>query len=109
MLDERLLVEKLEELVARDEVVVFAVFLAGSRQTGGVCALRIAFVRHCSRKLARRMDGTSRETLKPNLSGYSAKRRLSRVLLPTPEGPDMRRGRKKSGRGDMAVETKEWV
>ena len=39
MLDERVLVEKLEELVARDEVVVFAMFLAGPGQAGGVCAL----------------------------------------------------------------------
>lgn len=36
-----------------------------------------------------------RDTLNPNLSGYSAKRRLSRVLLPTPEGPDMSKGRAK--------------
>ena len=42
-----------------------------------------------------------RETEKPNLSGWSAKRRWRRVLLPTPDGPDMTSGRRKSGRGDM--------
>ena len=31
----------------------------------------------------------ARETLKPNLSGNSAKRRVRRVLLPTPDGPEM--------------------
>ena len=43
-----------------------------------------------------------RDTLKPNLSGYSAKRRLRRVLFPTPDGPDMSSGRRKSGRGGMS-------
>ena len=38
----------------------------------------------------------ARETLKPNLSGNSAKRRWRRVLLPTPDGPEMTRGRPKS-------------
>lgn len=37
-----------------------------------------------------------RETLNPNLSGNSEKRRWRRVLFPTPEGPDMTRGRLKS-------------
>jgi len=34
-----------------------------------------------------------RETLKPNLSGYSEKSLLRRVPLPTPEGPQTTRGR----------------
>lgn len=33
-----------------------------------------------------------RETEKPNVSGYSAKRRLSSVLLPVPEGPKITTG-----------------
>lgn len=33
------------------------------------------------------------ETEKPNVSGWSAKRRLSMVDLPEPEGPDMTIGR----------------
>lgn len=39
--------------------------------------------------------------LKPNLLGNSEKRRLISVPLPTPDGPETTRGRKKSGRGDM--------
>ena len=42
-----------------------------------------------------------RETLKPNLSGYSLKRRVRREDFPTPDGPEMTRGRRKSARGDM--------
>lgn len=34
-----------------------------------------------------------RETEKPNLSGWSAKRRLSMVDLPVPDGPDITTGR----------------
>lgn len=34
------------------------------------------------------------ETLKPNLSGYSAKRRFSRVDFPVPLGPEITTGRK---------------
>ena len=34
----------------------------------------------------------ARETLKPNLSGYSVKRQVRRVPLPTPEGPESTRG-----------------
>lgn len=41
------------------------------------------------------VKGVLRETLKPNLSGNSAKRRFRRVLLPTPDGPDRTRGRRK--------------
>lgn len=33
-----------------------------------------------------------RDTLKPNLSGNSEKRRCNRVLFPTPEGPEMTSG-----------------
>jgi hypothetical protein len=47
------------------------------------------------------MEVDARDTLKPNLSGNSAKRRLMRVPLPTPDGPETTRGRRKSGRGDM--------
>jgi len=39
---------------------------------------------------------SARETLKPNFSGYSAKRRWRSVLLPTPDGPESRSGRRKS-------------
>ena len=48
-----------------------------------------------------RVKQNARDTLKPNLSGNSAKRRVSRELLPTPEGPEMTRGRRKSVKGDM--------
>ena len=45
----------------------------------------------------------ARETLKPNLSGCPLNKRDSSVLLPTPDGPEITRGRKKSGRGDMSI------
>lgn len=96
MLDERALADELEELVARDKVVVFAVLLAGAGLPRGV------WRRDVQSQGADRSAGCSRDTLNPNLSGNSAKRRWSRVLLPTPDGPDMTKGRRKSGRGDMA-------
>jgi hypothetical protein len=42
---------------------------------------------------------TVRETLKPNLSGNSAKSRSSRVPLPTPDGPESTRGGNIGGGG----------
>jgi hypothetical protein len=47
------------------------------------------------------MEEDIRDTLKANFFGNSAKRRLMRVPLPTPDGPETTRGRRKSGRGDM--------
>jgi hypothetical protein len=35
-----------------------------------------------------------RETLKPNLSGNSEKRRCKSVLFPIPDGPDITRGQR---------------
>lgn len=36
----------------------------------------------------------SRDTEKPNLSGYSANRRLNNVDFPVPDGPEITTGRK---------------
>lgn len=94
MFDERALVKQLEELVPRDEVVVFAVDFVGARQARGVWP-------GAQWQTAQNCQESSRDTLKPNLSGNSAKRRVSSVLLPTPDGPDMTRGRRKSARGAM--------
>lgn len=38
-------------------------------------------------------EGSVRETEKPNISGWAAKRRLRIVDLPVPEGPDITIGR----------------
>lgn len=39
-------------------------------------------------------DTNLRDTLNPNLLGWSANRRWRRVLFPTPDGPDSTRGRR---------------
>ena len=39
------------------------------------------------------MGGDQRETEKPKVLGWSAKRRLRRVDLPAPEGPEITTGR----------------
>ena len=82
--------DELEELFPGDKIVVFAVDFAC---TWRACSVYSDVMLDITTDWD--ADETLRETLNPNLSGYSAKRRLSSVDLPTPEGPDMSRGRTK--------------
>lgn len=54
-------------------------------------------------------EAYERDTLNPNSSGWSRKRRAKRVLLPVPDGPDITNGLWKSERDeDMADRMKDW-
>ena len=98
MLDESTLREQLRELFPCDEVVLLAILLARTRSARGVCQGDESVRRTAPRQ---GVAVLSRETLKPNLSGYSVKRRVRRVLLPTPDGPEITRGRTMSIMGDI--------
>ncbi len=99
MLDECSLFNKLLESGTRNEEILLSVNLA--RAWGSRCVCDGFPGQLVATPM--RFNSYIRETLKPNLSGNSAKRRCSRVLFPTPEGPESTSGRKKSGKGGMAA------
>ena len=102
MLDETVGADERFEGRAADEVVLDAVGLAGAGGAGGVwfggkgrLACLLAFWWEGWE------GGEVRETLKPNVSGWSAKRRFRIVDLPAPLGPEITMGR---GEECMVVE-----
>lgn len=100
MLDESIFLDEIFEFLRGYEVVLFAMNFAWPRRSSGV-------LRSDQSVKGKGVKNVERETLKPNLSGNSANRRWSRVLFPTPEGPERTRGRRKSERGDMPVGVRE--
>lgn len=99
MLDKCALFDELLESGAGNEEILLSVNLA--RAWGSRCVCDGFSGQLVATPM--RFNSYIRETLKPNLSGNSVKRRWSRVLFPTPEGPESTSGRKKSGKGGMAA------
>ena len=96
MLDKSPILNEGFERVHRDKVIFFAITLSRSRLPRGVCRVGRSgwwSIDHEEQNL--------RETLNPNLSGYSERSRLIRVPLPTPEGPETTRGHMKLFIGDI--------
>lgn len=100
MFDERIAVNQLLECLDRDKVILDTVRLIRARLACRICDFGDQTL------LGLRLSLYRRETLNPNLSGYSAKRRWTRVLLPTPEGPERTSGRRKAAT-DMEGEKEE--
>lgn len=90
VLYEAILIDQREKGVFGGEVVFTAMLLAGAWLSGSVCITSRSVRGNLCLAAAR---GTVRETEKPKVSGWSAKRRLRTVDLPEPEGPEITMGR----------------
>ena len=103
MFDETFLAYESEERFPGNKMILDAILLARARRAGRVCLFvyraKVVSTLSATNKLKFSENGCVRETEKANLSGNSAKRRLRRVLLPVPEGPERTRGRKKFLKG----------
>lgn len=85
MLDKTPFVHKLQKEFLVRKIVFAAIFFPGTGFASGVClVMRLG---RCNRQ------ADVRETEKPKVSGWSAKRRLRIVDLPEPEGPEITIGR----------------
>ncbi len=88
------LLDKIQEFLTGNKMITLAVDLVRA----GI-ARRIFKANNIKYEMERAQS--IRDTLNPNLSGNSENKRWSRVLLPTPDGPEMTSGRRKSGQSDI--------
>jgi len=89
--DECAISDHLLERFLSHEIVVFSVGLSWARWTSRVWIKRLGW-----KNLKKCRAGSLRETLNPNLVGWFAKSLVSKVDLPTPDGPDSTKGLRKS-------------